>query len=117
MGINTSFQNYYRILWDSTHVGWKNVVKGEVIVSDGVLEAGRWLRDHSDPDDLVATNAHCQRWNKDCTDLHFSMTAYSERRMLRGGLGLHHDRARRGREAQDLGRLRALLAPGDPRRQ
>jgi hypothetical protein len=86
-GINTTFQNYYKILWDSTHVGWKNVVKGEVIVSDGVLPAGRWLRDHSDPDDLVATNAHCQRWNKDCTDLHFSMTAYSERRMLLEGWG------------------------------
>ncbi len=86
-GINTTFQNYYRILWDSTHIGWKNVIQGEVIVSDGVLEAGRWLREHSDPDDLVATNAHCQRWNKDCTNLHFSMSAYSERRMLIEGWG------------------------------
>ncbi|MEV0566728.1 hypothetical protein [Dactylosporangium sp. NPDC050588] len=87
--INTTFQNYYQVLWDSNHAGWKNVVnaKGEVIVSKGVLEAGRWLRDHSDPDDLVATNAHCQLWNKECSDLHFSMTAYSERRMLVEGWG------------------------------
>ncbi|MFB9682499.1 hypothetical protein, partial [Streptosporangium vulgare] len=29
----------------------------------GALEAGRWLRAHSDPDDLVATDTHC-RWGQ-----------------------------------------------------
>jgi hypothetical protein len=86
-GVNTSLQNYARILRDSTHAGWRHVVKGDEIVADGVLEAGRWLRDHSDPDDLVATNAHCQRLDNACTDLHFSMSAYSERRMLVEGWG------------------------------
>ncbi|GAB3865801.1 hypothetical protein [Dactylosporangium cerinum] len=99
-GSNASLQNYVTILRDSTHAGWKNVVKGDEIVADGVLEAGRWLRDHSDPDDLVATNAHCQRWNKECTNLHFSMSAYSERRMLVEGWGFtttaHAEAARLG---------------------
>ncbi|MEV0131691.1 hypothetical protein AB0H83_24915 [Dactylosporangium sp. NPDC050688] len=97
-GGNTSLQNYLTILRDSAHTGWRNVVKGEPIVSEGVLEAGRWLRAHSDPDDLVATNAHCQRLYKQCTNLHFSMSAYSERRMLVEGWGFtttaHEEAAR-----------------------
>ncbi|MFC4041560.1 hypothetical protein ACFO1B_24250 [Dactylosporangium siamense] len=99
-GGNTSLQNYATILRDSTRTGWKNVVKGDEIVADGVLEAGRWLRDHSDPDDLVATNAHCQRLGNECTNLHFSMSAYSERRMLVEGWGFttttHTESARLG---------------------
>ncbi|MEV0268768.1 hypothetical protein AB0H43_08345 [Hamadaea sp. NPDC050747] len=49
----------------------------------GALEAGRWLRDHSSPDDLVATNAHC--WppvKTGCDSRHFWISAYAERRVL-----------------------------------
>lgn len=56
-----------------------------ILMPRGARVAGRWLRDHSDPDDLVATNAHCRRpW---CTNLHFWFTAFAERRFLVEGWG------------------------------
>jgi hypothetical protein len=63
------------------------------IYADGVpeippdlLSAGRWLRDHSDPSDLIATNAHC-RTMPPCDNRHFSISAYTERRVLVEGWG------------------------------
>ncbi|MET8157035.1 hypothetical protein ABZT47_11720 [Sphaerisporangium sp. NPDC005289] len=52
-------------------------------VPDGILPAARWLRAHSGPDDVVATNAHCQ-WGKEspCASYHFWVAALSERRVL-----------------------------------
>lgn len=49
----------------------------------GLFEAGRWLRDHSAPGDLVATNAHCL-WvaENPCDSRHFWVSALSERRVL-----------------------------------
>lgn len=49
----------------------------------GALTAGRWLRDHSSPDDVVATNAHCRRRKSDvCDSRSFWVSAYTERRVL-----------------------------------
>ncbi|HEY2670090.1 MAG TPA: hypothetical protein VGJ07_06900 [Rugosimonospora sp.] len=97
-GLSTAFSDYTRIVRESRSSGWRDVVAGTPLVSKGTLEAGRWLRDHSDPDALVATNAHCLRLYRsgDCTDLHFSMSAYSERQMLVEGWGFTttaHERA------------------------
>ncbi|WP_329083739.1 hypothetical protein [Streptosporangium sp. NBC_01469] len=52
-------------------------------VPQGALEAGRWLRAHSDPGDLVATDAHC-RWGYEdpCDSRQFWVAALSERRVL-----------------------------------
>ncbi|GHH64192.1 hypothetical protein GCM10017673_06420 [Streptosporangium violaceochromogenes] len=52
-------------------------------VPAGVMEAGRWLRDHSVPDDLVATNTHC-RWGLEspCDSRAFWVSALTERRVL-----------------------------------
>ncbi|WP_371784575.1 hypothetical protein [Streptosporangium subroseum] len=52
-------------------------------IPSGTLAAARWLRDHSDPDDLVATNAHCL-WEREipCDSRHFWLTALSERHAL-----------------------------------
>ncbi|MER7503225.1 hypothetical protein AB0L05_39235 [Nonomuraea pusilla] len=66
-------------------------------VPQGTLAAGRWLRDHSLPDDLVATNAHC-RWEYPdvCDSRHFWLSALSERRMLVEGWAYtarNHDQA------------------------
>ncbi|GAA3444119.1 hypothetical protein GCM10018955_35570 [Planomonospora venezuelensis] len=46
----------------------------------------RWLRAHSETDELVATNAHC-RWGEreECRHVHFWVTAFSERRVLLEG--------------------------------
>ncbi|WP_432981630.1 hypothetical protein [Dactylosporangium sp. CA-233914] len=86
-GANTSAQHFLLIAQESRQGGWRDVVRSPQYVSEGTLEAGRWLRSHSDPDDLVATNAHCLVFQGECSDLHFSMTAYSERRMLVEGWG------------------------------
>lgn len=51
------------------------------LIGAGTLEAGRWLRDHSRPDDLVATNSVCVSGNG-CDDRHFAISAYTERRVL-----------------------------------
>ncbi|MGC5010269.1 hypothetical protein ACLQ2R_05850 [Streptosporangium sp. DT93] len=56
-------------------------VAGEVPA--GMLAAGRWLRDHSRPDELVATNAHCVwRAGTPCDSRHFWISALTERRVL-----------------------------------
>ncbi|NUW36466.1 hypothetical protein HTZ77_34405 [Nonomuraea sp. SMC257] len=49
----------------------------------GVLTAARWLREHSSPDDLVATNVHC-RWGLEnpCDSRQFWISALTERHML-----------------------------------
>jgi hypothetical protein len=47
------------------------------------VRAARWLRENSDPDDLVATNVHCvSRPPEGCAHLNFYLSAYSERRFL-----------------------------------
>ncbi|GAA2329199.1 hypothetical protein [Dactylosporangium salmoneum] len=86
-GASTSAQHFALIAQESRQQGWRDVVRDSRYVSEGTLEAGRWLREHSAPDDLVATNAHCLTFEGRCSNLHFSMTAYSERRMLVEGWG------------------------------
>ncbi|OPG12436.1 hypothetical protein B1L11_14595 [Microbispora sp. GKU 823] len=52
----------------------------------GAMAAGRWLRSHSSPDDIVATNAHCLWGQADpCDSRHFWVAAFSERRVLLEG--------------------------------
>ncbi|SFK23960.1 hypothetical protein SAMN05216275_12068 [Streptosporangium canum] len=53
------------------------------VVSDGALAAGRWLRDHSDADDLVATNVRCLGGtDSPCDSRGFWAAALTERRVL-----------------------------------
>ena len=57
---------------------------GQAIPGDGIA-AAHWLRDHSDPNDLVATNLHCvvpvnKTWL--CDSRNFWVSAFSERRVL-----------------------------------
>jgi hypothetical protein len=48
------------------------------------VDAARWLRDHSAPTDVVATNAHCINAPTDgyCDPRSFWLSAYAERRVL-----------------------------------
>ncbi|MFC0533204.1 hypothetical protein [Phytohabitans kaempferiae] len=48
------------------------------------IEAARWVHDHSDPDDVVATNAHCQLPEEPgrCDARSFWLSAYTERSVL-----------------------------------
>ncbi|MET8004875.1 hypothetical protein [Nonomuraea glycinis] len=54
-----------------------------VTLPEGGMEASRWLRDHSAPDDVVATNGHCRPLRSPyCDSRHYWVSAYSERRVL-----------------------------------
>jgi hypothetical protein len=56
----------------------------DVVPGDGIT-AARWLRDHSAPSDLVATNMHCRPVEKTpgvCDARHFWVAAYTERHVL-----------------------------------
>ncbi|XVU29023.1 hypothetical protein ACQPZJ_18755 [Actinoplanes sp. CA-054009] len=48
----------------------------------GALEAGRWLRAHSDPRDIVATNSHCRLNIPGCDSRDFWVAAFSERQVV-----------------------------------
>jgi hypothetical protein len=80
-----------------TNGTWRHADPVNPIVSEGTRAAGRWLRDHSDPNDLVATNVHCLPSDDTaCMNLHFSVAAYTERRVLVEGWGFTataHERA------------------------
>jgi hypothetical protein len=57
---------------------------GLTVPGDGI-DAARWLRDHSDPNDVVATNLHCPSYATDyasCKPVSFWVSAYTERRVL-----------------------------------
>ncbi|MEJ7743376.1 MAG: hypothetical protein WKF73_13005 [Nocardioidaceae bacterium] len=54
-------------------------------IGTGGIDAARWLRDHSSPDELVATNAHCRdkvESGSGCDARHFWVSGYSERHVL-----------------------------------
>jgi hypothetical protein len=52
------------------------------------LAAARWLRDHSSPDTLVATNVHCRKVVAGrCDNRQFWVAAFAERRVLVEGWG------------------------------
>lgn len=53
----------------------------------GTTAAAGWLRAHSSADDLIATNAHCQRPRLSCGNMHFWFSAFAERRFLVEGWG------------------------------
>ena len=96
-GLATTYSNFRHVADDAVADGWRHAPPVNPIVSEGTLEAGRWLRDHSDPNDLVATNVHClPAEDTHCLNLHFAVSAYSERRMLVEGWGFSataHQRA------------------------
>jgi hypothetical protein len=57
---------------------------GSPVIAPGGIQAARWLRAHSEPQDLVATNAHCRLPGVDasCDHRHFWIAGHSERRVL-----------------------------------
>jgi len=57
------------------------------MIGAGGIRAARWLREHSDPDDLVATNQHCYDRGSPprCDNRMFWLSAYAERGILLEG--------------------------------
>ena len=83
---------------------------------EGGYEAGVYVRDHSDPDDVIATNMHCaepQRVPADplCDNRNFWLSGYSERRVLIEGWGYNSDTATEG----TLDTPNRRIDPPDPR--
>ncbi|GAA1521809.1 hypothetical protein [Nocardioides humi] len=62
---------------------WPEPRAADTMIANGGIVAARYIRDHSDPDDLVATNAHCLRGPEpNCDRRNFWMSAYTERHVL-----------------------------------
>jgi hypothetical protein len=62
--------------------------KGPLGPSSTQTAAAVWLRDHTAPGDLIATNAHCAMKNASgCDDRHFWIAALTERHVLVEGWG------------------------------
>jgi hypothetical protein len=57
---------------------------GTVSLPASRVDAARWVRDHSRPSDVVATNVHClpASLSEGCDPRSFWLSAYSERRVL-----------------------------------
>jgi len=52
------------------------------------IDAARWVRTHSSPDDVLATNVHCRAVvDGHCDSRSFWLSAYAERRVLVEGWG------------------------------
>ena len=52
-------------------------------ITPGGIEAARWIRAHSSPDDVIATNVHCfEIARPPCTTASFWIPGYAERRTL-----------------------------------
>ncbi|HEY0360446.1 MAG TPA: hypothetical protein VGD11_17850, partial [Mycobacteriales bacterium] len=71
--------------------GTVNGTRGSSIgypVTPAGLDAARWLRDHSSPDDVVATNLHCRVVvGGRCDNRQWWLAAFAERRVLVEGWG------------------------------
>jgi hypothetical protein len=100
-GLPTVADNAAFMIDNGTRDGWMrdpdrayfavgDTTGASAMIRDDVQRAGAWLRDHSSPGDLVATNAHCL-WaastDAPCDNRHFSIAAVSERRILVEGWG------------------------------
>ncbi|SDL26122.1 hypothetical protein SAMN05421874_118103 [Nonomuraea maritima] len=57
--------------------------RSERLIPKGALAAARWLRRHSAPRDVVATDLHClhPRWIE-CDSRHYWVSAFTQRRVL-----------------------------------
>jgi hypothetical protein len=59
-----------------------------VLMPQSRVDAARWVRDHSGPDDVLATNDHCiGYWGTLCDSRSFWLSAYAERSVLVEGWG------------------------------
>ncbi|GGM85329.1 hypothetical protein ACFFX1_06030 [Dactylosporangium sucinum] len=113
----TSVQHLFRMTRESARGGWRGVAQTAPFVTPGTRAAGHWLRDHSAPDDLVATNAHCvggpYATAGGCDNRHFWFAAYAERRFLVEGWGF----TAKAHEAAAASGVNAIYVPyWDPSR-
>jgi hypothetical protein len=83
------------------------------LFADGGLEAARWVADHSDPYDVVATNVHCASpFAAKCDNRNFWVAAFTERRVVIEGWGYTQPT----RDDTSEGTSATHTAPPDPER-
>lgn len=75
------------------------------------VTAARWIREHSEPGDLVMTNDHCRTGTDPCDHAEFTVGAFSERRVLLEGWAYTK---RINAEAAELGVAHRYLDFWDP---
>ncbi|WP_117213135.1 hypothetical protein [Allorhizocola rhizosphaerae] len=69
--------------WDAKLFANAGPIPYHVEVTPERAEAAQWVRDHSEPGDLLAINAHCLKPNSDpCSSLSFWLSGFAERRVL-----------------------------------
>jgi hypothetical protein len=85
------------------------------MMGPGGQAAARWLRDHSDPDDLVATNVHCAYPGvRFCDHRSAWVAGFTERQVLLEGWAYT---SRTATEAEKQGVPTLLAAFWDPERK
>lgn len=97
-GLPTAYDQTAVVVTDTAAGGWRAVPLTDQVAADGrtsaidrdTWDAGRWLRRHAAPGDLLATNAHCfgvRRPGTPCDNRRFALAAASGRRVLVEGWG------------------------------
>ncbi|NHA01739.1 hypothetical protein G5V59_24020 [Nocardioides sp. W3-2-3] len=75
------------------------------VISRSAVNAARWIRDHSERDDVVMSNRHCYIWQDPardgCDSRWFVVAAYSERQMLLEGWTATPRSAKEGPHGRD----------------
>jgi hypothetical protein len=97
-GLPTAYDQTAVVVTDTALGGWRAVPGTDQVALDGTTTAidrdtwaaGRWLRGHAGPGDLLATNAHCfgvRPVGGLCDNRRFALAAASGRRVLVEGWG------------------------------
>ncbi|GAA3252944.1 hypothetical protein [Dactylosporangium siamense] len=97
-GLPTAYDQTAAVVTDTAAGGWRAVPAADLVGPDGrtsaidrdTWDAGRWLRAHTGPGDLLATNAHCfgvRPPGERCDNRRFALAAASGRRVLVEGWG------------------------------
>jgi hypothetical protein len=80
--------NVYATVYDVATQRPHELVKYPAMFARGGVEAAQYIRDHSSPDEVVATNAHClSPTDERCDNRNFWVSAYTERRIVIEGWG------------------------------
>jgi hypothetical protein len=82
-GVFSTLPGYGAVVGAAVKAGLRGYPRTPGQIPRGGVEAMHWLRDHSSPDDLVATNVHCLPLKTPpCDSRSFWVSAYAERRVL-----------------------------------
>ena len=86
--LGLSLTNVYALTYDIVTNRTFNTGQFAALFTPGGVDAATYIKDHSSPDDIVATNVHCAKPNAPrCDNRNFWVSAYTERRIVIEGWG------------------------------